>query len=354
MNNLTNKKLIPIFFSTDDNYVQFLEVALRSLIKNASKDYFYKIIVLNTGLKEENTSKIKQLENENVSIDFPNISNAVEELLHKLPNLYHFGLAAYYRLFIQSLYPEFDKILYLDCDIVVEGDISKLYETNVDGYLAAGVVEQFILRTPEFSYYTKNAVGVESKNYINSGIMIMNLKEFRNNRIEEKFTYLINKYNFEVIDPDQAYINFLCQDKIKYLDVSWNRTPIEEIKCENPNIIHYALYKKPWQYDDVFLGEYFWNYAKESPFYENILNIKREFDNKAKAKKEKASVDIKNHGINAADGENNFVKIFAKYPEEKINIFGLEEKNSFEAKSNDFSKVANVGLNIFGKRNFNY
>ncbi len=348
-----NNEIIPIFFSTDDNYVKFLDVAVRSLIKNASRDYKYKIVVLNTGLNADNTSKIKALEDENFQIEFADISFAVEDLKNKLPNLYHFGLAAYYRLFIQSLYPEYDKILYLDCDIVVAGDISKLYFTDVGENLVAGVVEQFILRTPEFSKYTKEAVGVDSKEYINSGIMIMNLKAFRKHRIEEKFTYLINKYNFDVIDPDQAYINFLCKGKIKYLDVSWNRTPIEDIDCEKPNIVHYALYKKPWQYDDVFLGEYFWEYAKKSPFYEDILAIKAAFNDEAKAKKERAGEEIKEHGLRAAEGDNNFVKVFTLHPEENINIFGNEIKNTNKS-GNILSDAAKISLNILKGKHLNF
>jgi len=343
-----DNKIIPIFFSTDDNYIPFLDVAVRSLIANASREYQYKIIVLNTGLKEENTSKIKLLEDENFSIEFADVSDAVAELSKKLPNLYHFGLAAYYRLFIESLFPQYDKIIYLDCDIVVVGDVSKLYQTDVEGYLTAGIVEQFILRTPEFSKYTKEAVGVESKNYINSGIMIMNLKEFRKYKIEDKFTYLINKYNFDVIDPDQAYINFLCKGKIKYLDVSWNRTPIEDLICEEPNIIHYALYKKPWQYDGVFLGEYFWKYANQSPFYENILAIKNSFDDAAKERKEKAGIEIKEHGLKAVEGNNNFVKVFNLHPEENLNIFGIEmtEKIGCEEILSAASQILNLKSKI--------
>ena len=59
---ITHKTEIPVFFSTDDNYVPFLDVAIRSLKQNASKDYSYKIIVLNTGLKEESILKVKLLE----------------------------------------------------------------------------------------------------------------------------------------------------------------------------------------------------------------------------------------------------------------------------------------------------
>ena len=64
MINTKEQQIIPIFFSTDDNYVPFLDVSIRSLIANASKDYKYKIVILNTGLNELNTKKVKEMENE--------------------------------------------------------------------------------------------------------------------------------------------------------------------------------------------------------------------------------------------------------------------------------------------------
>ncbi len=317
----TNQKFeIPIFFSTDDNYVPFLDVAVRSLKQNASSDYRYKIVVLNTGLNNESINRVKLLEDDNFKIEFANISYAINSMRSVLPNQYHFGLATWYRLFIQNLFPEYHKILYLDCDIVVVGDISKLYFADLEGNMLGGVVEQFILRTKEFSDYTKYAVGVDAENYINAGILVIDLDKFRQQRIEEKFTYLINKYNFDVIDPDQGYINFLCQGKIKYLPVEFNRTPLECVECKNPTVIHYALYKKPWQYDDVFLGEYFWQYAKTSPFYEDILKIKDAFDDEARAKKERAGIEIKQHGVKTLSSNNTFVKVFEHKQLEKDTI----------------------------------
>jgi len=305
---MNNKQIIPIFFSTDDNYIPFLDVALSSLIENASKKHDYRIVILNTGIQKENQRKIKRHENENFKIEFANISYAIKNIKNKLQNIFHFGLATYYRLFIESLFPQYDKILYLDCDIVVLGDVSQLYNTDMEGNTIAGVVEQFILRTPVFSRYTKEAVGVDAKNYINAGIMLMDLAKFREQKIEENFVKLINEYNFKTIDPDQAYINFLCRGKIKYLPVSWNRTPIEEIECDKPNIIHYALYKKPWQYEDVFLGEYFWKYAEKSAFYNEILLIKKDFNEEQREKKEKANVDIKLNAIEIIKSNCTFFK----------------------------------------------
>ncbi len=299
---------IPIFFSTDDNYVPFLDVTIRSLIANASKDYKYKIIVLNTGLNEENVAKVEALENDNFSIEFADISEAVKDIEHKLPNCYHFGLATWYRLFIQSLFPQYDKVLYLDCDIIVLGDISELYFTNLEGNNIAGVIENWIFHSPIFSLYTKEAVGVESKNYINAGIMIMDLAKFREEKLEENFVELINKYNFDVIDPDQAYINYLCRGKIKYLPFEWNRTPLDNIECLNPKIVHYALGLKPWHVPNMFLGQYFWDYAKSSPFYRQILDIKNNFDDMARLKKERAGIDIQIRALEVVKSDNTFKK----------------------------------------------
>ena len=77
-------KEIPIFFSTDDNYIPYLDVAVSSLIANASKEFNYRIIILNTGLNKENVDKIKQNERYKFKIDFVDISNDVEKIKSKL------------------------------------------------------------------------------------------------------------------------------------------------------------------------------------------------------------------------------------------------------------------------------
>ena len=306
---INNKvKEIPIFLSTDDNYVPFLDVTIRSLIDNASRDYNYHIVILNTGLDKSKTDKVLEMQDDNFRIEFEDISYAIKDIEHKLPNEQHFGLATWYRLFIQSLFPEYDKVLYLDCDIVVKGDISELYHTDLEDNYIAGVIENWILHSPIFSYYTKNAVGIESSEYINAGIMVMDLAKFRQNRIEERFVDLINKYNFNVIDPDQSYINYLCHGHIKYLPFEWNRTPLQDVECENPKIIHYALGFKPWHDKNTFLGEHFWEYAKISPFYDDIVAVNSKFDTLAKLKKEKAGIDIQIKAIEYADGDNTFTK----------------------------------------------
>jgi lipopolysaccharide biosynthesis glycosyltransferase len=88
-------KEIPIFFSTDDHYIPFLDVAITSLIANASKAFEYRIIVLNTGLNEDSVRKVKQHEQTGFMIDFINISEEVEAIKSRFKNVYHFSVVTY-------------------------------------------------------------------------------------------------------------------------------------------------------------------------------------------------------------------------------------------------------------------
>lgn len=83
---------IPIFFSTDDRYIPYLDVAVSSLIENASAEYDDRIIVLNTGLQKENIEKVKYHEREGVVIDFVDISHRVETLQAHFKDVYHFSV----------------------------------------------------------------------------------------------------------------------------------------------------------------------------------------------------------------------------------------------------------------------
>ena len=299
-------KEIPIFFSTDDVYLPFLDIAISSLIANASKEYEYRIVVLNTGLNEDNVRKVMQNERAGFKIDFVDISKQLESIKKRFKNVYHFSVVTYYRLFIASLFPQYDKVIYLDCDLVVLGDISKLYNIDLgDNILGAGP-EQFVQNTDEFRLYADKALGVDPDKYVNAGVMLINFKEFRKNKIEEKFVKLITEYDFDLLDPDQAFLNYLCANKIHILPNGWNKEPMP-LECEGDlNIVHYALYKKPWQYDDVMYGEHFWNYAKNSHFYDEICLMKNSFGEAEVKESEAMAREILEHSLRIVNSDYTF------------------------------------------------
>jgi len=307
INKTAVREEIPIFFSTDDNYIPFLDVAIASLIDNASPDFDYRLVVLNTGLEQSGIDRIKRRERAGVRIDFVDITDAVADIAAHFKNVYHFSIATYYRLFIPSLFPEYHKIVYLDCDLVVTGDISELYHTDLKGNILGAVTDPFVQDTEPFRLYVERAVGVNAATYVNAGVLVVDLDEFRAARIEERFTDLITRYDFEVVDPDQAYLNYLCYGRILQLSRTWNLIPSPKPFCQEPNLIHFALYKKPWQFDSIPYESEFWRYAQVSPFHGDILAIKEAFDDSCKREKEAEGVAIVEQALAISASDNTFV-----------------------------------------------
>ena len=177
-----------------------------------------------------------------------------------------------------------------------------------DNIIAAGP-EMYVRSTKEFRSYAEKALGVDPDGYVNAGVLVMNLKEFRKCEIEEKFVKLITEYDFDLLDPDQAYLNYLCYGRIYVLPNGWNKEPLP-ILCEGKkNIVHYALYKKPWQYDDVMDDNYFWEYAKHSPFYGIILENKESFTDEDRREKELMAKEILEHANKIVASDYTFVKM---------------------------------------------
>ena len=267
---------IPVFFASNDKYVPYLDVAISSIVENSSKENNYEIIVLKTDISEENQNKLLKHAKDNIAIKFYDVNAILEPIKKQLPDMFYYTLAAYYRLFIETAFPQYDKAIYLDCDLILMTDIAKLYNEDLGDNLVAAVFEQNTDRDERFTNYVKDIIGIPPKTYFNSGVMLMNLKEFRNFKVQERFLNMLTTYNFDCLAPDQEYLNTICHGKVKYLPTGWNKHSFPEPPEGELKICHYALANKPWHYADTINGEHFWNYAKKSQFYNDILN---EFNN---------------------------------------------------------------------------
>lgn len=281
----TNKKEISMFFATDDNYVMFLSVALQSIIDNANKKFKYHVYVLYTSLNKKSVNSILKMEDNNFVIEFVNVKEKMATISNKLFTRDYYTNTTYYRFLIADLFPNINKALYLDSDIVVKGDISKLYNTNIFANYVGAINEEVMYINKEFYNYTNIVLDVKTERYFNAGILIMNLKEFRKNHIFEKFLQLINEKHFKVAQ-DQDYLNVLCKDHVYYLPLGWNKTPIENTTFNNATLklVHYKINWKPWHYDNVLYGELFWEYASKTPFYNDILTLKNNYNEEDKNK----------------------------------------------------------------------
>ncbi|MBO5714663.1 MAG: hypothetical protein J6R83_04530 [Clostridia bacterium] len=129
-----------------------------------------------------------------------------------------------------------------------------------------------------FVSYVENYLGVPSSKYFNSGVLLINAKMFREEKVLENFIKALEIVTFRVA-PDQDYMNVLCKDRVKYLDLGWDKMPInpQNFDSKNLKLIHYNLNLKPWKYDNIPYADYFWKYAKNSLFYDKILEIKNNF-----------------------------------------------------------------------------
>lgn len=306
-----NKVTIPIFYAIDDGYAKFVAVSIRSLIMNANNNYNYDINVIYENLSEENAQKLKSLETDNVKIILTEMNQNLSMITDKLGNRlreYTFTLTIFFRLFIPVMFPKYDKCIYVDADTVISDDISRLYNEDLgDNYLGC-IVDKSTIDNEILASYFEEVVGIPRDKYINSGVLLMNSKKLRELKIDEKFLDLYTKYGFDVIAPDQDYINSMCCGHIKYLSDIYDAMPNPNNKeVENPVIIHYNLFLKPWQYDDVQYYDYFWKYAKSTPFYDEILEIKNSYTDEDR-KKDSEWMDLMVSRAESLVGTQNTLK----------------------------------------------
>ena len=307
---------IPIFFTIDDSYAPFLAVALNSAIKNSDPQRNYNAIVLYQDLGADNISRLQSLQTENFKIELMPIRANMEALDDRMSNRLrcdYFTLTIYFRLFIPSMFPQYDKGIYIDSDVVLTDDIAKLFDIDIGENYIGACNDLSIADIPPLVAYTEKAVGVNAKEYINSGVLLMNLKKMRDDDLEGHFLSLLNKYHFDSIAPDQDYLNAMCNGKIYYLEEKWDTMPNDaKPMLTETSLIHYNLFSKPWCYDDIQYEEQFWNYAQDCGFIDEIREFKASYtEDKRKADSECLELLVR-RGIEIPENDITFKKMNEK------------------------------------------
>ena len=248
---------INICFSSDNNYAQHLAVTLVSILENKSPDDEIFVYVLDGGILEENKNKILNLKNKyDFKIKFlPIDSNWHEKFPRGKKN--HVTLATYYRLLLPELCPEVDKLLYLDVDLIVKASLRELFATDIkDNYFAA----------VEDSLEELHCKRLGITTYCNAGVLLLNLKKWREDNITEKFFRFMKEYPDKIVLHDQDVINCVLRDGMIRLAKCWNvQVSLYEGSKEfvqmlpDARIIHYIGKHKPWHanFKQVAKEEYF-------------------------------------------------------------------------------------------------
>ncbi|MDO5338608.1 MAG: glycosyltransferase [Eubacteriales bacterium] len=282
---------VPVFFSINEQYAPYLAVSLKSLAEHVAKDERYRIIVMCDNVKNITMIQLRNVIKyyENIDIEFVDIKKKMHEFSESFGQtvtdrrenrLYsgEFTLTIYFRLFIAELFPELDKAIYIDSDTVVNEDIAKLYSVDMGEAMFGAVRDTFAGNNAILSRYIENAVGIGRSEYVNSGVLLMNLDKIRKMHLADRFLKLMAEYHFDSIAPDQDYINAMCAKDIYFLDKEWNVMPNKGGEyMARPKLIHYNLFDKPWHYSEIPYEEYFWQYAAESGFYPMLLKQREQY-----------------------------------------------------------------------------
>lgn len=213
-------QIIPVYFTFDKNYVLAAAVAIYSLLKHACRDYCYKLYVLHSDIPERSQKKLIRLVNKfgNATLEFIDVSS-YNSGWDQLKNKAHFSKEIFNKLIAAELFPQYDRMICSDVDVVFTGDISEsyfLYENEFFYY--AGV--RPILKNQSIPKYTAH-FNKEEINRIRQGIsggyLLIHLKNIRENHIQEKMIRFYQKNLHRLYLPEQDCIDICCFPYLKYL-----------------------------------------------------------------------------------------------------------------------------------------
>ena len=277
-------KVVPVFFAINNAYAPYAAASIHSITQRCDKNRYYKVIILHDGLSWPNRIRLRSLVTNNVALQFRKISNnlylkAIIKYCSKEKGKGDFFSAAvyYYRFFIPRLFPMYEKAVYIDSDTILTGDIGKLFDTDLGDNVLAATVDPKVTVVPEFREYVDNAVGVSHDEYVNSGVILMDLRKMRKMHYLSTMVELIDKYDADLVAPDQDYLNVILKGQIKYLDPCWNVEPSDNLP-KGTKLVHFNLFNKPWRYTDVPCEDLFWNAAKGTGFYGDLRRQQAAFD----------------------------------------------------------------------------
>lgn len=275
-----------IVCNIDDNYVKYCSTMLASLFANNENSKFH-IHIITDRLSEASQNILKTFIEEKYGHRL-SIHSIDKEIIKKFPSIkqIHISIATFYRCFTASILPcEIKKALYLDCDLLVNGNIEELWDIDLNNY-AAGVVEDQWSNIKE--YYSRLAYP-DSFSYFNAGVMLMNLDYWRKHNIEEKVLEYISKYPKRLLFNDQDVLNAVLHKEKLFIPYRWNMqdgfykrkrkvhpTNIPELDKELNKgiIIHFTGGKKPWKKECMHpLRKLYYKYIDLTPWKGERTNV---------------------------------------------------------------------------------
>jgi lipopolysaccharide biosynthesis glycosyltransferase len=261
----TNNKLktnpINIAFCFDENFWMQAGVTITSLLCTAEEKCCYNIYCVVPASMNQTKKNILKAQVKKYSplsmINFLTVTNQLDGVESAIKR------AVCCRLLLPNLLPDLDKIIYTDVDLIFNDDLQELDKIDISKYYVAGV-RDFGMNTKNLRRKIRKTYSeyglydiINKGQYINAGVLILNLKKIRQDNMDKKWFQLIN-IDFPLIDQD--IINITCADNILLLPRYYN------LSHDSARIIHYAGSGKPWEVNSKIGSELWWYYADKTPF----------------------------------------------------------------------------------------
>lgn len=292
---------LSIVYATDDNYSQHVAVSILSIYKTALDISLYEFYILGNNLSPHIEHKLRKMLN-SIGIVYNIIE--ISSFFNNLPTgiaIANLSISTYSRLFLAEILPKnVDKVLYLDCDTLIVRDISSLQDFPMGDYMICGVEDTMY---PEM----KIQIGLNKEDsYINAGVLLINLKKWRETDITIRFLDFIKKFNAKVPHLDQGVINGVLrnhqllpltynvqspiyaihkyEDLLKFhsIDKFYSKEEVKQAK-NSPTILHFTSFflERPWYRFSLHpKRNCYRELLKETPFFyyrlqKNKYGIKR-------------------------------------------------------------------------------
>lgn len=291
--------VISVVVASDDNYAPHLGALIASIFANISPVAIVDLLILDGGISPLNQAMLGRLVPTRASIHFIPMSDEFTSFFTHM----HFSRATFYRLILDSMLVSRNKVLYLDCDTIVLGDLLELWEIELEQKPIAAVHDyimehfckskvlsaDFTGSLPARGYLTEY-VGIPAEHvdsYFQAGVLILNLRRLRELDLSKRMVESLVSRKYWFLDQD-VLNKYFCGDHVQ-LSAEWNfvnctddishsldrrrARELDQARCK-PKVIHYAGYEaKPWVNRSAFMGEYYFYYLRRTFWYEQVLGL---------------------------------------------------------------------------------
>lgn len=272
-------------------YAPYLGAYIQSICKNSSSTNKYDIVVLNDDISHSNKDKLVEITHkyDNVSLRFYDVSSLFGNVGLYISHAY-FSKHCYYRLSVGKLFAKYEKVLFTDIDVAINFDVAEAFTLDMQDNPIAACEEVLWTHTNrkgryQFGKSIDDYITIEvgcSDKYYNTGVMIVDVEKF--NHVASFDTLLQTALENNFINQEQCVLNKVFNEKITTLPLVYNFEIYHGVfnsklphfmlymkQLKNAKVYHYLTDKKAWFCPELPKADIWWKFARQTPFYEEIL-----------------------------------------------------------------------------------